>query len=101
MTAGLARPPLTLALDMDEAAMAEAAEVALNGIHATRLPDHIDHPDPDYDLLWQADGSAILTLRLWQNQEPPFRHAVVVMVLGFEQGRVTGIEECTRRSFGA
>lgn len=101
MKAASARPPLTLALDMDEAAMTEAAEAALCGIHATRLPDHITHPDADYDLLWQADGSAIMTLRLWQNQQPPFRHAVVVMVLAFQQGHLTGIEECTRRSFGA
>ncbi|RJL07991.1 hypothetical protein [Paracoccus siganidrum] len=91
---------MELRLDMDEAAITEAAETALIGIHATRLPRHVGHPADDFDLLWQADGTAILTIRLWQELQPPFRHAVVVLVLTFQKGCVSGVEECVRRSFG-
>lgn len=100
MTEGQRPGALRLRLDMDKAQISAVAGEILTGLHATELPDHIDHPRSDFDLLWQADGSAVLSIRLWQDNEPPFRHAVIVLVLGFEDGRVSGVEDCVRRGFG-
>ncbi len=68
---------------------AEAAHVAglhLNGVHAYNLRDHIDHPVEEYDILFRADGTALLVIRIWIDRAPPFRHKVFTLLLEFENG---------------
>lgn len=78
-----------------------ACETSLTGVHAVHLATCIDHPAEDVDVIWLADGTAVLTIRLWQDLEPPFRHAVAVVSLGFDSGAVSSILNVVRRSFGA
>ena len=79
----------------------EAASARLIGLHATQLPEYIAAPWDDYDLIFQADGNATLLIRLWQDMVPPFRHAVVRMVLEFDAGHVSVVSDISRKSFGA
>ncbi|MEE4345571.1 MAG: hypothetical protein V2I53_02195 [Paracoccaceae bacterium] len=90
---------LTLAMSSD--AITDACQACLTGVHAVDLATCIDHPAEDVDVIWLADGTAVLTIRLWQEVEPPFRHAVAVMSLEFDTGAVCAITNVTRRSFGA
>lgn len=92
---------LELRLSMGEAAILAAAEEALMGCHATALPAHIGHPADDFDIVWRADSTAILTIRQWQDVVPPFRHAVAVITLSFATGRVASVDAAQRVSFGA
>lgn len=94
-------PRLRLTLEMGLDAITGACEANLTGVHAVHLACCIDHPAEDVDVIWLADGTAVLSIRLWQEVEPPFRHAVAVMTLEFANGAVDAIKNVARRSFGA
>ncbi len=91
---------LRLGLDMTTDAIARACEVHLMDVHATDIAARIDHPAGDVDVIWLADGRAVLSVRLWQELEPPFRHAVAIVSLAFDSGVVCAITDPARRSFG-
>lgn len=94
-------PRLRLGLDMGRDAISGHCEGFLIGVHAADIARYIDHPAEDVDIIWLADGTAVLTIRLWQELEPPFRHAVAVVSLEFDSGVVSAIPDVLRRSFGA
>lgn len=94
-------PGLRLRLNMSSDAMSRSCEGFLIGVNAADIAKYIDHPAEDVDVIWLADGTAVLTIRLWQELEPPFRHAVAVVSLEFDCGAVSAIPDVERRSFGA
>ena len=87
-------------IGMDERDIRTAAETLIDR-HATELPKFIAAPWDDYDLIFNADGTAAVIIRLWAEMIPPFRHAVVRIVLKFENGIVVDIDGVSRKSFGA
>lgn len=93
--------PLKLDLSLTETEIKDRCFTSLLNVHAVDLPRHIDHVADDVDLIWQADGTAVLNLRLWASKEPPFPHAAIIVVLAFDAGRVGDIESVQRKSFGA
>ena len=94
-------PGLRLRLKITNDAMSRSCEDFLIGVNAADIAKYIDNPAEDVDVIWLADGTAVLTIRLWQELEPPFRHAVAVVSLEFDSGVVSGIPDVVRRSFGA
>lgn len=93
--------PLEIRAGMDEAEIESACIQALLQKHAVALPGAIGHHKDDYDLIWQADGSAVLNIRIWQDMAPPFRHVVVVVNLAFEAGCVSEIGTIRTHHFSA
>lgn len=100
MTSNAGENFLSVDLDMSETTLVAGADCLL-GVHATQLAQQIKHPPEDFDLIWRANGTAVLSIRLWREQIPPFRHAVVVIELAFTDGCVSDIIGVARRSFGA
>lgn len=92
--------PLEIRADMDVPTIGLACGQALLNVHATELASVIGHHRDDFDLIWLADGSAVLNTRVWQEMVPPFRHIVVVVNLSFENGRVSDIGTVKRHQFG-
>lgn len=86
---------------MGSDAISRSCEGALIGVNASDIAKTIDHPAEDVDVIWLADGTAVLTIRLWQELEPPFRHAVAVVSLEFDSRAVCAILSVEGRSFGA
>jgi len=78
-----------------------SAAASLIGRHATELQRFIAAPWDDYDLVFNADGTAAIIIRLWADMVPPFRHAIVRIELSFEEGNVVSIDTVQRKSFGA
>lgn len=91
---------MEILLGMDTAQIRAAAQ-GLLGRHATHLPWYIAAHREDYDLIFRANGTAILIMRLWQDHVPPFRHAIVRIEMGFEDGHVTSIDKVARQGYGA
>ncbi|MDF3604688.1 hypothetical protein PE067_00050 [Paracoccus sp. DMF-8] len=92
--------PLEIRADMDVATICATCEKTLLNVHATELAGVIGHHRDDFDLIWLADGSAVLNTRVWQEMVPPFRHSVVVVNLSFENGRVSDIGAIEKHQFG-
>jgi hypothetical protein len=57
-------------------------------------------PDCLY-VLYRADSSVILNIRVWAEHEPPFRHCAFNAVLQFEKGLCVAVANVRRISFGA
>jgi hypothetical protein len=91
---------MEILLGMTEAEIRTAAQALLDR-HATELPRFIAAPWDDYDLIFRADGTALLVMRLWADMVPPFRHAIVHIQLVFEGGYVAAIDKISRESMGA
>jgi hypothetical protein len=91
---------MEILLGMTEADIRTAAQTLLDR-HATELPRFIAAPWDDYDLIFRANGSALLVLRLWAEMVPPFRHAIVHIQLVFDEGYVAAIDSISRESLGA
>jgi hypothetical protein len=100
MNHGFAPDAMEILLGMDAGQIRQAAS-ALLARHATHLPWYIAAHRDDYDLIFRADGTALLMMRLWQENVPPFRHAVVRIEMSFENGNVVSIDRVGRQSFGA